>query len=143
MGAERAIHAAGRVLLSAVAVALASAAAGCGSGSSSAANTVTNGVTPPAHGLATADSGSTVHVIMKSLDFNPVAVDARVGQRVTWTNKDSSPHNVTYVSGPAFTSSRPVLRPGAKFSIRVKTPGTIHYYCTIHPWMQATIVVSP
>ena len=79
---------------------------------------------------------------MRSLDFNPTAVRAKVGQTVIWTNEDTSPHDVTYVSGPRFRSSRPKMRPGAKFSLRLIEPGTIHYYCSIHPWMTATITVS-
>ena len=66
---------------------------------------------------------------MKNLAFNPAAIRARVGQRVRWMNRDSAPHNVTYVSGPRFKSSRPVIRPGQRFSIKVTQPGTIHYYC--------------
>ena len=80
---------------------------------------------------------------MKVLEFSPTAVDAKVGERVMWTNEDSSPHNVMYVSGPRFKSSRPSMRPGTRFSIRLTEPGTIHYFCSIHPWMKATIVVSP
>lgn len=79
---------------------------------------------------------------MKALEFNPTTVHATVGQRVVWNNEDTSPHNVTYVSGPEFRSSRPVLDPGSSFSVTVTQPGTIHYYCTIHPWMKATVVVS-
>jgi plastocyanin len=79
---------------------------------------------------------------MRALEFTPTVVEAKVGQSVTWTNEDSSSHNVTYVSGPRFTSSPRVLRPGAQFSIRLTQPGTIHYYCSIHPWMKATIVVA-
>jgi plastocyanin len=47
------------------------------------------------------------------------------------------------VSGPKFTSSRPIVSPSTTFSIKLTQPGTIHYVCTIHPWMKATIVVSP
>jgi len=79
---------------------------------------------------------------MQSLAFNPTLVHARVGQRISWTNRDNASHNVTYVSGPRFTSSR-TLRTGMKFSIKLTQPGTIHYYCSIHPWMTATIIVSP
>ena len=89
----------------------------------------------------THESSGPVQVLMKILEFTPAAVHARVGQRVVWMNDDSSPHNVTYVSGPRFTSSR-LMRPGATFSIGLTAPGTIHYFCTIHPWMQATIAVS-
>jgi plastocyanin len=104
-------------------------AAGCGSGAGSGAHATV--------------SGGTVQIVMRSLDFTPTAVGAKVGQRVTWTNEDSSPHNVVYVSGPRFRSSRPSMRPGTKFSIRLTAPGTIHYFCSIHPWMKATITVSP
>ncbi len=84
-----------------------------------------------------------MHVVMKILEFSPTAVRAKVGQRVTWTNEDSSPHNVTYLSGPRFTSSRRMMSPGTRFSLTLTQPGTIHYFCSIHPWMTATIAVSP
>jgi plastocyanin len=106
--------------------------AGCGTGSDLGS-----------HATSTPKSGRTVHVVMKSLDFSPTSVDAHVGQRVVWTNDDEAQHNVTYVSGPRFTSSRPRLRLGATFSLRLMEPGTIHYFCFLHPWMKATIVVSP
>lgn len=120
-----------------VLVVLALLTAGCGSGSSSGSHATTQ------TGRITPDSGGKVHVVMKSLDFTPTAVDVKVGQSVIWTNEDSLPHNVTYVSGPRFKSSRPSMSPGTKFSIRLTQPGTIHYFCSIHPWMKATIIVSP
>jgi plastocyanin len=86
--------------------------------------------------------GGTIHIVMQSLYFNPVSVDAHVGQTVSWTNEEPAPHNVTYVSGPKFRSSPPELTRGDSFSIRLTRAGTIHYYCTIHPWMKATIHVS-
>ncbi len=79
--------------------------------------------------------------MMRALWFYPTHVYARVGQRVIWTNDDSSPHNVTYVSGPRFNSSRRIMPPGARFTLRLTQAGTIHYYCSLHPWMKATIVV--
>ena len=81
-----------------VLVVLALATAGCGSGSTSGTSSV--GGTPS--GTQTTDSGAAARVVMKSLDFTPTVVDAKVGQRVMWTNDDSAPHNVTYVSGPRF-----------------------------------------
>jgi plastocyanin len=109
--------------------------AGCGSGSAAdSAATVASGVTRPV---------ATTHVVMKVLEFTPAAIKAKVGQTVIWTNEDGVAHNVTYVSGPQFTSSQRHLNPGAKFSVRVTQTGTIHYFCTIHPWMRGTIVVTP
>ena len=108
-------------------VGLALLSAGCGSSSK------VHAVAPPPRGTA--------HVAMKVLEFTPAAIGVRVGQRVVWRNDDSSPHNVTYVSGPRFKSSR-TLQTGGTFSLKVTSPGTIHYFCTLHPWMKATIVVS-
>jgi plastocyanin len=116
-------------------VALASLAAGCGSGSGSTAATQ-------------GDSGSsaphtgTVKVVMQTLAFEPASIHAGVGQTVVWTNEDNVPHNVIYVSGPRFTSSRPRIKNGTKFSIKLTQAGTIHYYCSIHPWMKGTIAVA-
>ena len=80
---------------------------------------------------------------MKNLAFLPKVVHAKVGQTVGWTNQDTPPHNVTYVSGPKFASSPPTMTTGAKFTVKLTTAGTIHYYCTIHPFMKGTIVVAP
>lgn len=112
------------------------AAAGCGSASSTASSSDV--------GTTTAAGGSEGGpVVMKSLAFNPNVVHVTVGQRLEWINEDNVAHNVTYETGPRFKSSRPIMNPGARFSITLTEAGTIHYYCTIHPWMQATIVVSP
>ena len=80
---------------------------------------------------------------MKELEFTPATIKAKVGGTLTWTNADTSPHNVTYVSGPSFRSSQRMLNPGATFSITLTQPGTIRYECTLHPWMKGTIIVSP
>ena len=117
------------------AVAAASLLAGCGSGSSASSGAKT------AVAVSTVPPGRTVQIVMRSLAFNPPAVHARVGQQVTWSNEDNAPHNVTYVSGPRFRSSRPKLHPGSRFSLTLHQAGTIHYYCSIHPWMTATIIV--
>jgi plastocyanin len=126
------MHSLPRAWLPALAVALALPAVGCGSGSQATTDAATS----------TADSGGPPHVAMKVLEFSPVAVRARVGQWVTWTNEDSSPHNVTRVRGPDFKSSG-TITPGSRFAVRLTQPGTVHYFCSLHPWMKATIVVSP
>jgi plastocyanin len=111
-------------------------AGGCGTGSDLGSTTDTSTST------ASAGPGGVVRVVMQSLSFSPAAVKAKVGQRVAWLNEDSSPHNVTYVSGARFTSSGTLAPQGGRFSLGLTQAGTIHYYCTIHPWMKATIVVS-
>jgi plastocyanin len=112
---------------------LALAATGCGS--SSDLSTTASAQTKRA--------GGTVHVVMQDLAFSPTVVHASVGQSVVWTNEDPVPHNVTYISGPKFSSSRPEMKRFLTYELRLTEPGTIRYYCTIHPWMKASIVVSP
>lgn len=87
-------------------------------------------------------SSAAVHATIKNFAFIPSTIHVRLGQTIEWTNEDAPPHNVTYVSGPKFRSSG-TLRTGARFSIDVTQAGTIRYYCSIHPWMNGTIVVSP
>jgi amicyanin len=79
---------------------------------------------------------------MKNLAFSPASVQAKVGQTVTWTNDDTPAHNVAYVGGPKFASS-PTMSAGATFSVKLSKAGTIRYFCSIHPFMTGTIVVTP
>jgi plastocyanin len=117
-------------------------AAGCGSASKASSPGTARTTTPPPASTG-AQPPETTHVVMQSLGFDPTSIRAKVGQTIVWSNEDNARHNVTYVSGPKFTSSRPIVSPSTRFSIKLTQPGTIHYVCTIHPWMKATIVVSP
>ncbi len=113
---------------------------GCGSSnssSSSSAGTTSSAKSSP----APSGGGATVNVTMKNVAFDPKSVSAKVGDTVKWVNEDQPPHNVTYVSGPKFTSSG-TLNTGDTFSIKLTAPGTIHYVCTIHPFLKATITVT-
>ena len=130
-----------RVLLSLAVLALGLTACGSSSSSSSSApaTTASSASTPASSGGA--GSGATVSATMKNLAFHPVAIHGKVGNTVKWTNDDGPPHNVTYVSGPKFTSSG-TLNKGDTFSVKLTQPGTIHYFCSIHPFMKAIIVVT-
>jgi plastocyanin len=102
------------------------ALAGCG-GSSRAAQTPG----PP----------GTIHVVMKNIAYNPAVIHAKVGDTVTWTNRDDAPHNVTYASGPRFNSSATFTN-GVSWTLKLTKPGVIHYLCTIHPGMDGEIIVT-
>jgi plastocyanin len=121
--------------------------AACGSSSSSSSSSTssapatTSSSTSAAASSGAASSGGAVNVTMKNLAFHPPAIHAKVGQTVKWTNDDTPAHNVTYVSGPKFTSSG-TLNNGATFSLKLTQAGTIHYFCSIHPFMKAVIVVT-
>ncbi len=87
---------------------------------------------------AAAAASSTVDI--QNFAFSPVAVTVRAGTTVTWTNKDGEPHTVTE-RNKAFAS--PVLSSGQSYSHTFTTPGSYSYLCTIHPFMVATVVVTP
>jgi plastocyanin len=118
-----------------------SSAAPATSTSSSSGGSGSGGASASGRGSASGGGSSAVRVTMKNLAFSPPAIHAKVGQTVQWTNDDSPVHNVTYVSGPKFTSSG-TLNNGATFKLKLSQAGTIHYFCSIHPFMKATIVVT-
>ena len=77
-------------------------------------------------------------VRIASFAFGPQAITVEAGTAVTWTNADTIPHTSTgqgkqWDSGP--------IQPGASFRMTFTKPGTYQYACTIHPFMQATLVV--
>ena len=71
--------------------------------------------------------------------FNPDTLTVLSGTTVIWTNLDGPPHTVTtketgYDSG--------WLSTGDIFSYTFDENSTYEYYCTIHPFMKATIIVE-
>jgi plastocyanin len=63
----------------------------------------------------------------------------KVGTRVTWKNVSDAPHTVT---GKGAWKANLEVNQGKSVSFTFKKPGTYHYYCAIHPYMKATIVVK-
>ena len=92
---------------------------------------------------ATAPAGAPVAVntvSIKNFAFVPASVTVKVGTTITWTNTDQEAHTVTAKNG-AFTS--PALSNGSTYHYTFTKPGTYDYLCTIHPFMTATVVVTP
>lgn len=69
--------------------------------------------------------------------FSPASLSVQVGDTVTWTNVDDSPHTVT--SG-AFVSGN--LDAGQSFSFTFTEAGTFGYVCSYHDEMGASITVA-
>ena len=70
--------------------------------------------------------------------YQPANVQVRAGSTVTWTNQDSVPHSVTFKNGMKDSG---LLSQGQSFSYTFNAPGTYQYYCTVHPYMVATVTV--
>jgi plastocyanin len=121
------------VLLLCAAVAL--LAAGCGSSNDNSSSSSSATSTP-----AASSSGGDVAIKMANIAFDPKDVTVKVGQKITWTNDDSTNHNVTADSGADFKSKD--FGKGATFDFTPDKAGTIAYECTLHPGMKATITVQ-
>jgi plastocyanin len=119
---------------------------GCSSSSSTttAAPAGGYGGTSPAAGggsaTTTAPAAGGTAVTISGFAFAPASVTVKVGDTVTWTNKDSVPHTVTAADG-SFNSGS--LAQGATFSFTFQKAGTFTYRCTVHPTMApATVIVQ-
>jgi amicyanin len=89
-----------------------------------------------------AHAASGHQVTMSGYAFHPAALTLTAGDTVTWTNQDTAPHDVEVTSGPVHVHS-PMLSKGASWSFTFTTAGTYAYVCTVHPGMDAGLVVRP
>jgi plastocyanin len=79
-------------------------------------------------------------VTIDNFAFTPAELTVNAGTTVTWLNRDDIPHTVTDAADQRAFKSAP-LDTGDSFSHQFATPGTYHYFCSLHAHMQGTIVV--
>ena len=79
-------------------------------------------------------------VDMDGVAFAPEQLIVKVGETVTWTNKDPYPHNVTSTAGE-FKSGD--IAPDAKWQFQATRAGRFPYTCTLHPGMNGMLIVEP
>lgn len=88
--------------------------------------------------------------------YTPKTTTISVGNTVTWKNQDTEAHTVTSGLGAGIQSvqtnekGKPdgifdsgSFKPGESWSRTFYNPGSYNYFCTIHPWMEAVVVVNP
>ena len=90
----------------------------------------TTSTPPPVAGTA---------VSITNFAFTPANLTVKVGETVTWTNKDEEPHTV--VAGDNSFHS-PGLDANATYSFTFTSPGSFDYICSIHPFMHGTVAVT-
>jgi len=78
-------------------------------------------------------------VAIQNYAFNPSTLTIHKGANVTWKNYDSVQHTVVSDSS-AFSS--PLLSTGDTYTFQFNNTGSFPYYCSIHPYMKGTIVVT-
>jgi plastocyanin len=86
---------------------------------------------------AAPDSGPVVHIA--NFAFKPPSITVAAGQSVTFVNDDEEPHTVTAVD-KSFDSQGLDLH--ANWQHAFTKPGTYAFFCSLHPYMKGTIVVT-
>jgi plastocyanin len=97
--------------------------------------------TPEPSGNAPAPSGEAVRsakVEIAGFAYDPDPVTIQTGGKVTWINRDATPHTATAEDGAFDTGT---LEQGKLKSENFKEPGTYRYICEIHPTMHGTVEV--
>jgi plastocyanin len=77
---------------------------------------------------------------IKDFAFNPQTITVKSGEKITWINRDEEPHTVVSV-GKQFKKSS-ALDTDQTYTIVAGAPGTYSYFCSVHPKMTGTIVVT-
>jgi plastocyanin len=78
-------------------------------------------------------------VTIKDDAFSPAQLTISAGQTVTFVNQDDDAHTVTSSAGD-FDSKG--LDTSGVWRHTFSKPGTYKYFCELHPFMKATIVVK-
>jgi plastocyanin len=123
-------------------------AAGCGGSGGDGGSSGASGTTSPASGspdtsapAATSggNSSSAEAAKIEGFAFQPDSIQVSAGQKITWTNSDSTAHTVTADDGSFDSGS---LADGKSFSFTFAKAGTFKYHCSLHSSMLGTVDVA-
>lgn len=83
-------------------------------------------------------------VEITATSFAPKEVTAKVGSRLAWVNKDSTPHSITIDNQSNVDESieTEAIQSGASDEVTLSTQGTFYYHCGIHQEVQGVIKVT-
>ena len=79
---------------------------------------------------------ATVHI--RNFAFVPATLTVSAGTAVRFVNDDAEAHTVT-ATGRSFNSEG--IDGGASWTYRFTAPGRFDYFCALHPYMRATVIV--
>ena len=76
--------------------------------------------------------------------YIPPNIVVEKGKSVTWLNEDSSFHSVTsgFYPEPSGLFDSGHLDPYQSYTLSFDEFGTYDYFCTLHPWMKAQVIVE-
>jgi plastocyanin len=79
-----------------------------------------------------------INVEIDNLVFSPEEIKAKVGDTITWINKDIVAHTATVRGGFDV-----MIEVNKSASLVLIKPGVVDYYCRFHPNMKGRIAVTP
>jgi plastocyanin len=126
----------------------------CGGGTSPSSSPATPPSTtqePTASGPTSSEpSGEAVEITIGTgtgaeLKFDPADVTVKAGAdvRVTFENRASVPHNLTF-QAPINVATSTIVAPGTSETVQFKAPaaGEYAFVCTLHPGMAGKLIVN-
>ncbi len=81
---------------------------------------------------------------VEDICYIPSNIVVEKGKSVTWINNDSSFHSVTsgFYGEPTELFDSGYLDPYQSYTLSFDEFGTYDYFCTLHPWMKAQVIVE-
>ena len=81
---------------------------------------------------------------VEDICYIPSNIVAEKGDSVTWLNEDSSFHSVTsgFYPEPSGLFDSGHLDPYESYTLSFEEYGVYDYFCTLHPWMKAQVIVE-
>ena len=87
--------------------------------------------------------------------YLPSKISVNQNDTITWINKDTEVHTVTSGVGAGLESlmnnrqgtkdgifDSGLFKPGGNWTHKFEKAGIYRYFCTVHPWMEGTVVVK-
>jgi plastocyanin len=87
-----------------------------------------------------AAGGGKNRIEIKDFHFEPQTLTVKAGEKIVWVNKDEEPHTVVSVEKQFKKST--ALDTNDEFTVTAGAPGTYTYFCSVHPKMTGTIIVT-
>ncbi len=97
---------------------------------------------PPESAQGSVPLSGEAPVKIVNFEFKPPKVVVKPGTKVTWTNDDTTIHDIKDTSPLATPVSNDMAK-GDTFSITYAQPGSYSYICGIHQYMTGTVEVVP
>ena len=91
---------------------------------------------------AAGTAAAAASVTYKDFQVDPTTLEVKVGQSVTWTNRDGTTHTVTSgIPGSKSGVFEQKVAGGATATVTFDKAGTFEFFCEFHVTMHGRIVV--